>query len=245
VELIPAIDILNGRVVRLAQGSYDAVTDYGGDPVPVAQRWVVEGATRLHLVDLDGARSGEPVQSELIGRIVQAAGVPCQVAGGFRTSEAVRHALDAGADRVVMGSALIRNPGLGESLVAQHGSQRIVAAIDVRDDRALGDGWIGGRTDAAVMPLVERLVEEGVDLFAVTAIARDGLLQGPDLTLLRRIAIAAGGPGQVIASGGVATVEDIAALRREGYAAAILGRALYEATLTLAAALEAGTPSAG
>jgi phosphoribosylformimino-5-aminoimidazole carboxamide ribotide isomerase len=244
VELIPAIDLLGGRVVRLAQGSYDAVTDYGDDPVAVARGWATQGATRLHVVDLDGARAGEPVQSELIDRIVQASGVPCQVAGGFRTSEAVRLALDAGADRVVMGSALIRTAGLGQSLVAQHGSQRIVAAIDVRDDRALGDGWIDGRTDAAVVPLVERLVAEGVHLFAVTAIARDGLLQGPDLGLLRRVAAAARGPGHVIASGGVTSLEDIAALRLERYAAAILGRALYEGTLALPVALEAATSPA-
>jgi phosphoribosylformimino-5-aminoimidazole carboxamide ribotide isomerase len=233
VELIPAIDLLGGRVVRLSQGSYDAVTAYGDDPVAVARRWVDEGATRLHLVDLDGARTGEPAQSELIERIVQAATVPCQVAGGIRTAEAVRVTLGAGADRVVLGSALIRNEGLGRSLVDEHGASRIVAAIDVRDDRALGDGWISGRTDAPVVTLVDRLVGEGIDLFAVTAIARDGMQEGPDLALLRQVAAATGGPGHVIASGGITTLEDIAALRHEGYAAAILGRSLYEGTITL------------
>jgi phosphoribosylformimino-5-aminoimidazole carboxamide ribotide isomerase len=236
VELIPAIDLLGGRVVRLAQGRYDAVTAYGDDPVAVAQRWIDEGATRLHLVDLDGARAGEPAQSELVGRIVRAATVPCQVAGGIRTAEAVRLALDAGADRVVLGSALIRDEGFGRSLVAQHGASRIVAAIDVRDGRALGDGWIGGRTDAPVVTLVDRLAGEGIDLFAVTAIARDGMQAGPDFALLRQVAAATGGPGQVIASGGITTLEDIAALQREGYAAAILGRSLYEGTITLRSA---------
>lgn len=244
MELIPAIDLLGGRVVRLAQGSYDAVTDYGADPVAVCRRWVEEGATRLHLVDLDGARAGNPVQSQLVARIVQAASVPCQVAGGLRTAEAVRLTLAAGADRAVLGSALIRTPGLGRSLVVEHGVSRIVAAIDVRDDQALGDGWIQGRTDAPVLPLVDRLVGEGIDLFAVTAIARDGMQEGPDVELLRRVAEVAGGPDHVIASGGVTTLGDIVALRREGFAAAILGRTLYEGTISLRAAFDAaGDPS--
>jgi phosphoribosylformimino-5-aminoimidazole carboxamide ribotide isomerase len=237
MELIPAIDLLGGRVVRLTQGRYDTVTSYGDDPVAAARRWVGEGATRLHLVDLDGARAGAPMQSELIGRIVAAAVVPCQVAGGLRSVEAVRRTLETGADRVVLGSALIRNVGLGCSLVREHGATRIVAAIDVRGDQALGDGWIGGPTDAPVTPLVERLVDEGIDLFAVTAIARDGMQEGPDFELLGRVAAGAGGPGHVIASGGVTTLEDVALLTRDGYAAAILGRALYEGTIALSDAI--------
>jgi phosphoribosylformimino-5-aminoimidazole carboxamide ribotide isomerase len=237
MELIPAIDLLGGHVVRLAQGSYDAVTAYGDDPVAVARRWVGEGATRLHVVDLDGARAGKPMQSAMVARIMQAAGVPCQVAGGLRTTDAVRFTLTAGADRAVLGSALIRIPGLGLSLVAEHGASRVVAAIDVRDDRAVGDGWIKGKTDAPVRPLVERLVSEGITLFAVTAISRDGIHEGPDFDLLRQVAEVAGGPNHIIASGGVTTLDEIVRLRGQGYAAAILGRALYEGTISLPAAL--------
>lgn len=232
MELIPAIDLVGGQVVRLAQGDFDRQTTYGDDPVSTARRWAGEGATRLHIVDLEGARAGRPIQGELIRRIVAAAGVPCQVAGGLRDEAAVTEALAAGADRVVLGSALLRDPGLAGRLVAAHGSARIVAAIDVRNGVALGSGWVPGAAGRAVDEVVLALRAAGIALFAVTAIARDGLQEGPDLELLERVA-ALVGADRVLASAGVGSIADVTALARHGYAAAILGRALYEGTLTL------------
>lgn len=236
MELIPAIDLLGGRVVRLAQGDYDRVTVYGDDPVATARRWAGEGATRLHLVDLDGARAGRPIQAALIARIVAAAGVPCQVAGGLRDAQAVATALGTGADRAILGSALVRDPSLARILIERHGPEAIVAAIDVRDGRALGDGWVPGATGTPALELIAALAAAGVRWFAVTAIAKDGLLDGPDLDLLLQ-AQATAPEGHIIASAGVSSLADIQALAARGHAAAILGRALYERTLALPEAL--------
>lgn len=235
MELIPAIDLVGGKVVRLAQGDFDRQTTYDDDPVRVARRWAGEGATRLHIVDLDGALAGRPMQTETVSRIVDAAGIPCQAAGGLRDEGAVAAALAAGADRVVLGSALIRDPSLAARLVAAHGAERIVAAIDVRDGLAVGSGWVAGAAGVPVGEVVAALAAAGIVLFAVTAIARDGLQEGPDLELLDRVAAIVGAV-RVIASAGVTTVADVTALASRGYAGAILGRALYEGTLTLAAA---------
>jgi len=236
MELIPAIDLLGGRVVRLAQGDYARVTVYSDDPIAQARRWVDQGATRLHLVDLDGARDGRPAQADSIARIIAAAGVPCQVAGGLRDAAAVTTVLATGADRAILGSALVRDPALGRTLVARHGADAIVAAIDVRDGQALGDGWVPSAAGTPALDLITTLCATGVRWFAVTAIARDGLLEGPDLELLAQ-AQAAAPEANVIASAGVSSLGDIAALAARPYAGAILGRALYEGTVSLAEAL--------
>lgn len=243
MELIPAIDLVGGLVVRLAQGDFARQTTYGDDPVAMAQRWADEGATRLHIVDLDGARNGSPQQADVIGRIVVAAGIPCQVAGGLRDEDAVSAALAAGADRAVLGSALIRDAELARRLVATNGAARIVAAIDVRDGLAVGSGWVPGAAGRPVAEVVEALSDAGIALFAVTAIARDGLQEGPDLELLELVA-ALVGAGQVIASAGVATAAHVADLASLGYAGAILGRALYEGALTLGEARDAARSAA-
>jgi len=236
MELIPAIDLLGGQVVRLAQGDYARVTVYSADPVAQARRWVDQGATRLHLVDLDGARDGRPAQADIIARIVAAAGVPCQVAGGLRDAAAVATVLAAGADRAILGSALVRDPALARALVARHGPAAIVAAIDVRDGQALGDGWVPGTAGTPALDLITTLCANGVRWFAVTAISRDGLLGGPDLELLAQ-AQAAAPDANIIASAGVSSLTDIAALAHRPYAGAILGRALYEGTIALPEAL--------
>ncbi len=237
MELIPAIDLLGGAVVRLAQGDYGRVTDYGDDPVAVALGWQRAGATRLHLVDLEAARDGTRGQAHVIGRIVAAVDIPCQVAGGIRDTSTARAILAAGADRVVMGTALIRDPALAAALVAAARPDRIVAAIDVRGGRAVGDGWTAGAAEAPSMGLIAQLRAAGLGLFAVTAIDRDGLLSGPDLGLLAEAASAAGGSHHIIASAGVSSLDDIRALAAAGYQGAILGRALYEGHIDLAEAL--------
>lgn len=238
MELIPAIDLLGGRVVRLSRGAFDAVTDYGDDPVEVARRWAGEGARRIHVVDLDAAREGRPLQSAVIAAIVSGVGVPCQVAGGIRSEEQAAAALAAGADRVVLGSALVSQPQLARTLVARHGPEHIVAALDVRDGRAVGDGWVADARDADVMALASALAEAGVHRFAVTAIARDGQMSGPDLELLEAVR-AAVPAAAIIASGGIGSLVHISELRARGFEAAITGRALYEGAFSLALGLAA------
>jgi phosphoribosylformimino-5-aminoimidazole carboxamide ribotide isomerase len=242
VEVIPAIDLLGGRVVRLSRGSYDAVTDYGDDPVAVALRWQAEGARRIHVVDLDAARQGRPVQTGVLARLVAGAGVDCQVAGGLRDALVVREALNAGADRVVLGSAFIADPDLAARLIEAHGVDRIVAALDVRDGQAVGDGWVAGARAAPLLDHAAVLHSLGIRWFAVTAIARDGALEGPDLELLEALRGALPGAA-IIASGGIASLGDIRALAERGFAAAIVGRALYEGVFTLVQAVDvvAGT----
>jgi phosphoribosylformimino-5-aminoimidazole carboxamide ribotide isomerase len=236
VELIPAVDLRGGRVVRLRQGDFGREQVHGDDPLAVVRRWVGEGAPRLHLVDLDGARDGRPVQADLLTQLVEAAGVPCQVAGGLRDDAAVAAALEAGADRVVLGTRLIGDPAWAASLIARHGAERIVAALDVQDGEALGDGWVSGGTSRPLEIALSELCQAGLALFVVTAIRRDGLLGGPDLELLGRVA-AVVGPASVIASGGIASVADLQELAGAGYAGAILGSALYEGKISLAGAL--------
>jgi phosphoribosylformimino-5-aminoimidazole carboxamide ribotide isomerase len=237
VELIPAIDLRAGRVVRLVAGDFACETTYGDDALLIARRWVGEGATRLHIVDLDGAREGRPVQADLVARVVAGAGVPCQVAGGLRDAAAVEAALAAGADRVVLGTALLRDPGFASRLVARHGSERIVVALDVRAGLALGEGWRAGAGGVAPDEALRVLAAAGVERFAATAVDRDGLLEGPDLDLLGRLVALR--RGRIIASGGISSIADLRAVRSIGCAGAIVGRALYEGRIDLAEALAA------
>ncbi|MGD8683135.1 MAG: 1-(5-phosphoribosyl)-5-[(5-phosphoribosylamino)methylideneamino] imidazole-4-carboxamide isomerase [Chloroflexota bacterium] len=238
MELIPAIDLLGGRVVRLSKGAYDVVTEYGDDPVAVARSFEAEGAERIHIVDLDAAREGMSKQAETIARMVAAVDVPCQIAGGIRDADAVAAGLRAGADRVVLGSALISRPLLARTLSERYGPDRIVAALDVREGQALGDGWVEGARGAEVIGLAQALSGAGVRWFAVTAIARDGQMSGPDLELLEAVR-AAVPDAAIIASGGVSSLADIRELAARGFEAAITGRALYEGAFTLAQALAA------
>ncbi|HEX5466108.1 MAG TPA: 1-(5-phosphoribosyl)-5-[(5-phosphoribosylamino)methylideneamino] imidazole-4-carboxamide isomerase [Candidatus Limnocylindrales bacterium] len=232
MEVIPALDLRGGRVVRLHQGAFDRETGYGTDPLAVAARWVAAGATRLHLVDLDGARLGVPVQAALVAAIVAAISVPCQVAGGLRDEAAVGAALAAGAERAVLGSALLADPSLAERLVVRYGPDRIVAALDVRDGQALGDGWTAGARRRPVPEVLAELTATGLRRAVVTAIERDGDLSGPDLGLMAAVRRAA--PGlEVIASGGVRGLDDLRALADLGCSGAIVGKALYEGRLDL------------
>jgi phosphoribosylformimino-5-aminoimidazole carboxamide ribotide isomerase len=240
MELIPAIDLLGGRVVRLSKGAYDAVTEYADDPVAVARAFEADGAARIHIVDLDAAREGRAMQAEAIASVVAAVDVPCQVAGGIRDADAVAAGLRAGADRLVMGSALISSPLLAKTLTERYGPDRIVSALDVRDGQALGDGWVEGARGAEVIELAQTLAERGVRWFAVTAIARDGQMSGPDYELLEAVRAAVPGAA-IIASGGVSSLADVRELATRGFDAAITGKALYEGAFTLAQGLEAAT----
>lgn len=238
MELIPAIDLRDGNVVRLRQGDFARESSYGNDAVAIARHWVEQGAQRLHLVDLDGARAGRPVQMETVGLIVASVSIPCQVGGGIRTHDDVRRILALGADRAILGTALLGDRAMSAQLVEEHGADRIVAAIDMRGGKAVGLAWADESAGERATLAMERLHGSGVCWFAVTSIERDGMLTGPDLPTLSGLQDAFP-EARLIASGGIATVDDLRALADAGMAAAILGRSLYEGRIDLAAALAA------
>lgn len=219
LEPIPAIDVLEGRVVRLREGRREAVTLEGGDPVDLARRFAAEGARRLHLVDLDGAFSGEP-SLELVSRVAAAGGLPLQVGGGYRTVELAEAALAAGADRVMVGTAALQ-PGFLEEAVPRLGDG-LVVAVDARDGRVAVDGWTRV-AEATAADLARRCAELAVARLLVTSTRRDGSLAGPDVELLREV-LAAGLP--VIAAGGVSSLDDLRTLQELGCEGAICGSAL-------------------
>jgi len=229
-DVIPAIDVLEGRVVRLSQGRREAVTIEGGDPVELAQRFRDEGARRLHLVDLDGAFTCVPTLG-LVERVASAGGLPLQVGGGYRTTGAIASAIDAGAARVMVGTAALSPTFLAEAVALF--DCRLVVAIDVRDGEVAVDGWTraSGTTASA---LAGHCAAAGVRRLLVTSAARDGSLAGPDLDLLAEV-LPAGLP--VIAAGGISSVEDLLAARDLGCEAAVAGSALLAGRFTLAQAI--------
>jgi phosphoribosylformimino-5-aminoimidazole carboxamide ribotide isomerase len=237
-EVLPAIDLRGGRVVRLRQGDFEQETAYGDDPPAVARAFAAAGAEWLHVVDLDGARAGEPQQLEKTADIVAEVygQMHVEIGGGLRTAEAVAGALGTGAARAVVGTAVLRDPAFAVRLVTRHGPGRIVASIDVRDGLALGEGWRAGAPGLPVAEAVTMLAGAGIATFEVTAIERDGLLEGPNLELLR--SLVALGRGRIIASGGVSSIDDVIAVQAAGCAGAIVGRALYEGRIDLAALVE-------
>jgi phosphoribosylformimino-5-aminoimidazole carboxamide ribotide isomerase len=238
-EILPAIDLLGARVVRLQQGDFGRAATFSDDPIMTARELAEQGTGWLHIVDLDGARQGKPVQSELIRSIVTSVAptVSCQIAGGLRSRLAVDMAIAFGAARVVLGTAVLRDPGFACEIVSAHGAQAVVAAIDVRSDMALGYGWQQGTEGVAAEAALLALADVGVERFAVTAIERDGLLVGPDLELLRTMVRL--DRGSIMASGGISSLDDLRAVRDVGCAGAIVGRALYEGRIDLAEARSA------
>jgi phosphoribosylformimino-5-aminoimidazole carboxamide ribotide isomerase len=237
-DILPAIDVRAGCVVRLVRGDFARETVYAEDPVAVARDFVEQGASWLHVVDLDGARDPAARQLDAIAAIVAAVGdrANVEVAGGLRDVGAVAAILEAGARRAILGTAVLRDPGLGGRLVAAHGPERIAVALDVRDGLAVGHGWLAGASGVPVEEALTRLADVGVTTFEVTAIDRDGTLAGPDLDLLARLLEA--DRGAIIASAGIASLDDLNAVRALGCAGAIVGRAIYDGSMDLAAALQ-------
>jgi len=238
-EILPAIDLRGGRVVRLLGGDFAAETVFSDDPVEVARGFVAAGARWIHLVDLDGARSGGRRQADVIRQVLSAIGeeAACEVAGGLRDRANVASTLAAGASRIAVGTAALASAGFAADLVKTFGAGRIVVALDVRDGLAVGEGWRDGAPGIPVDEALARLAGEGIGTFEVTAIDRDGGLGGPDLELLRRLADL--DQGRIIASGGIRSVNDLLAVRSLGCTGAIVGRALYDGSLDLAAAVQA------
>jgi len=240
-DILPAIDIRGGHVVRLEEGDFARETVFGDDPATIAAAFADAGAAWIHVVDRDGARQGTATGHRGVDGIIAAVGqrLHVEVAGGLRDEAAIRDALTAGAARAVVGTAAIREPGFAGRLVAAHGPGRIAVAIDVRGDRAVGDAWSTSDPGVDALDAIRRLADEGVEVFEVTAIERDGLLSGPNLALYERMIRL--GRGAIIASGGIATIADLAAIRALGCAGAIIGRALYTGRISLPEALEVGT----
>ncbi len=235
MELWPAIDLRGGKCVRLLQGDYDRETVFGDDPVAMVRRFVDQGAKRLHIVDLDGAKAGQPVQADLIARMVAAAGVPCQLGGGIRSLETARAYAAAGVARLVVGSVAIEQPALLEELATALPG-RIVLGLDARDGRVAVRGWLETSPLTAVA-VAQR--HEGLPLAGIvyTDIATDGMLAGPNLAALEEMIRAVKLP--VVASGGIAKAEDLRQVARIGAGGCIVGRALYDGGLSLAEAAAA------
>lgn len=230
MQVIPAIDLRGGRCVRLVQGDYGRETVFGDDPAEMAARWVAEGATRLHLVDLDGAKSGRPVNVEAVRSILaRVGGVPCQLGGGVRDDATAAAWLDAGIERVIVGTQALKDPEWFRALVRRF-PDRIVLGLDARDGRVATDGWLDVSSVEAVA-LAEQFDDLPLGAVVYTDIARDGMLEGVNVAATGELAGRIKTP--VIASGGVGTLEDLDRLAPLPLAGCIVGRALYEGRFSL------------
>lgn len=236
--LLPAIDIRDGKAVRLQRGDFAAETVYDADPLEAARRWVDGGAHALHVVDLDGARTGRPANLHHVERIAGALSVPVQLGGGLRTLPAVDDALGAGAQRVVLGTAAYTDLDFLDAVLATHGD-RVVVSVDARGGRLAAAGWTE-HTEMELGPAIEGLSTRGVRRFVFSSIDRDGMLSGPDLAATR--AVAGVVRGTFVYSGGIGSLEDLRALaelRQVNLSGVIVGKALYEGRFTVAAAIAA------
>ena len=236
MEVIPAIDLRGGRCVRLHQGDFDRETVFSDDPVSMALQWQEQGGRRLHVVDLDGAATGEPAHLEAISSIVAALDIPVQVGGGIRSAATARAWLDAGVARVVIGTAAVRDPEIVREVCRVHGSERVVVSIDARDGMVALQGWTEA-SEVSVLDLAHQMSGLGVVRLLYTDIDRDGMLTGPDVETNARLVQDTG--MAVLASGGVASVEDVRRLVPTGAEGVIVGRALYTGAVTLPEAVSA------
>ncbi len=235
MEVIPAIDLRHGRCVRLHQGDYDRETVFGDDPVAMARHWQQLGAPRLHVVDLDAAK-GDPPQSDLIAAIVRAVDLPVQVGGGLRTREAAETVLALGAERIVLGTAAVREPDLVRALAQAHVGA-LVVAVDARDGQVAVDGW-RETTPLSAWTLMEEMTAIGVQRFLYTDIAQDATMEGPNFDTLEHAlqflpADRHGARAAIIAAGGVGTLGHIRRLAALGVEGAVVGQALYAGAFTL------------
>jgi phosphoribosylformimino-5-aminoimidazole carboxamide ribotide isomerase len=246
MEIIPAVDILNGKCVRLVRGDFATETVYHDDPAIAAKRWRDEGATRLHVVDLDGAREGTPQHLRIVGSIIRAVGIPVQLGGGLRSIESLQAAFDAGVDRCIISTAAAKKPKLVEQIFGEFGD-RIILGLDAYEGRISIRGW-QYRTRETVEDFALRMQMLGAKRVIFTDIAVEGMLGGASFDATRALARALKIP--VIASGGVATLDDVrrlAELEPDGVEAVIIGKALYAGTIKLKDAIRSGKakPSAG
>ena len=238
MEIIPAIDLLNGACVRLHQGNYQSVTQFNDDPVAQALSWQQQGAKRLHLVDLDGARTGSPVNDRSIREIIKALNIPVQLGGGVRSCDRAENLLDFGLERVILGTLAIEQPDLVIKLAQNHPG-KVVVGIDANNGKVATRGWLT-QSEVEATELAKRLSAFGIAAIISTDISTDGTLAGPNLSALRNIAKASSVP--IIASGGIGTIEDLLSLlplEPLGVKGVIVGRALYDGKIDLAEASRA------
>ena len=236
MEVIPAIDLKDGRCVRLFQGDFAQKTVFSDDPLAMAKSWQDQGGHRLHLVDLDGAIQGKPVHLKVITSIVRELDIPVQVGGGIRDLATADTWLNAGVDRVVIGTAAVSNPDMVNEVCQKHGSEQVVVSVDAKDGLVALRGW-KETSSVTVLELANQMVDLGVVRLLYTDIARDGALTGPDLATNSRLVEETGLAVQ--ASGGVASVEHIKGLLPTGVEGVIVGMALYTGTVNLAEAVAA------
>ncbi|MEI7643633.1 MAG: 1-(5-phosphoribosyl)-5-[(5-phosphoribosylamino)methylideneamino]imidazole-4-carboxamide isomerase [Chloroflexales bacterium] len=235
MELIPAIDLKDGRCVRLYQGDFAQATVYGEDPVAMARRWADLGATRLHVVDLDGAKAGRPVNTDAVQGIVRALKIPVQLGGGLRCEEDIIAALALGVERVILGTAAVAQSDMVARVAARFGDQ-IIVGVDARDGLVATDGWTS-TANVRATDLVDQVAALGVRRVIYTDISRDGTLTEPNFAALAEL-IRPGGPA-IIASGGIATTAHLLRLAQLGAEGTIVGKALYTGAIDLAEALVA------
>ncbi len=229
MRIWPAIDLRNGKCVRLQQGDYNRETVFGENPVEMAEHWVSEGADCMHLVDLDGARDGVSINAGVIGNIVKAISLPCQVGGGIRSEETIQSMLDIGVSRLVVGTKALKDPDWFTAMCEKF-PNRLVLGLDARDGRVATDGWLE-TSDADATEMAQRFEQLPIAAIVYTDIARDGMMAGPNVAAMKKMNDAVS--VEVVASGGVATASDISGLATAGMDACIVGRALYEKTVTL------------
>jgi len=240
MQLYPAIDIRGGKCVRLRQGNYDDETVFGDDPVEMAKRWKDAGAEWLHLVDLDGAKEGRPVNGDVVKRIVQEVGIPCQMGGGIRNIDSIKLALDdIGLTRVIIGTKALKEPEWFADACRQFPKQ-LALGLDARDSMVATEGWLEV-SGVSVMELAKQFVDVPISAVIYTNIANDGMMQGVDTKTLNDLRTLAEMGLPVIASGGVTTMDDIVALQKIAaevptLIGAIVGRAIYEGTIDVAEA---------
>ncbi|OHW62249.1 1-(5-phosphoribosyl)-5-[(5-phosphoribosylamino)methylideneamino] imidazole-4-carboxamide isomerase [Andreesenia angusta] len=232
--IFPAIDIKDGNCVRLKQGKFEDMDVYFDNPVEVAKTWEAKGAEFIHIVDLDGAKDGKSKNFEIISEIARTVNIPIQVGGGIRTREAVQTLLDAGVNRVILGTAAVNEKELLKSLVDEYGKQ-IVVSIDAKDGIVAIDGWVNLSSLNSV-DFVKELEEIGVQTIVYTDIAKDGMMEGPNFEIYRELMEK--NSIDIIASGGVSTLEDVAKLSEMDMYGAIIGKALYIENIKLEDALE-------
>lgn len=234
MEVIPAIDIRNGKCVRLFQGDYDRETVYSDDPIEMASQWVEQGATRLHVIDLDGAREGRAVNHDVASAIASGVPVPVQLGGGMRDVATARAAIDGGVGRIIAGTAAIEDPGFASSLCNELGANAVVVSVDARDGIVMLQGWTA-TSGLAVSEVVKNIESAGVSRLIYTDIAVDGTLTGPNFRAIAELVEST--QLKVMIAGGVSSVAHLSELERLGVEAAIVGKAVYTGDIELPEAL--------
>lgn len=234
MQLYPAIDIKDGKCVRLTQGKFSDVAVYGDDPVAMAQKWESFGARYLHLVDLDGALAGSGINRKTILAIARSAGIPVQTGGGIRSMDDICELISGGISRVILGTAAVKNPVLVDEAVSRFG-EKIAVGIDAKDGMVAISGW-EEISDVSALSFANEMAKKGVKTIIYTDIATDGMLTGPNLSAMQQMSEAC--PAQIIASGGIGNIEDILSLQKTGVEGAIIGKALYTGKVDLREAFQ-------